>query len=279
MKTEWIIVELIAIFIEASTKIYFLSNRFVSKHQSLLPQVFAWLCLFGWGVFATFTNLPPLLYDGTTYSIAFVYLLLTKHGGIGQKLFSLVLTLALAMGSSLIGAALASFISNVSVKHTLIYQDSARLLAIILIKTIQVILFYLLTKKHYDLRVLQKKPVIVLTFAAIMILLCLLFMFFNLTDFSEQTNHLLIWLSSGLLFALIGIFVMYEMFVQEEIRNIDLSAQLQRLEMESNHFRELDVMLSDLRTWRHEYKNNLVALRALIEDNANEKTLEYLLSR
>jgi sensor histidine kinase regulating citrate/malate metabolism len=101
-------------------------------------------------------------------------------------------------------------------------------------------------------------------------------MLINVSDFDEQTSHLLIGTSIGLLFVLIGIFVMYEMFVREETRNIDLSTRLLRLEMESTFFKELGAMQTDLRTWRHEYKNNLIALRALVTEGSSENILEYL---
>ena len=276
MKTEWVAIEIIAILVDGLTKIYFLNSRFISKYKSAIPQLLTWLSLIIWGIAATFLEFPSWLYDGTTYVIVLAYLFIAKHGSVSQKIFGMILTLALVIGSSLAGAGIASLITNVSVEHTLMYQGSARLLAIIVIKTIQIVIFYSLAKKHYTLRSLQKKPVIVLTCAAAIVFACLSFLLLNLSDFSEETNHIVIWLAVGLLFILIGIFTMYEMFILEETRNIDLSTRLQRLEIESHFFKELDVMLSDLRTWRHEYKNNLVALRALVEDGLQDKTLEYL---
>jgi hypothetical protein len=276
MSSEWIIIEVIAIFIEGLTKVYFLNSRYASKFKSIVPQLIAWLCLFGWGIIATFSGFPILPYEGMICLIILTYLLLTKYGSFGQKLFGLVLTLAISIGSSLAGAGLASLISNVSMTHTQVYQDSSRLLALILIKAIEIILFYGLAKRHYPLRVLQRKPVIVLTCAVIMIFSCFLFMFFSLSNFDEQANYILIWLAAGMLFILIGVFVMHEMFIREETRNINLSTRLQRLEMESHFFKELGVIQTDLRTWQHEYKNNLLALRALVEEGSSEKTLIYL---
>lgn len=276
MSTEWIVIEVMAIFIEGITKVYFLNNRYASKFKSMLPQLVAVFCLFGWGIIGTFFDFPSFLYDGINIVIILAYLLWMKYGTFGQKLFGLILTHAISIGSSLAGAGLASILTNVSMEHTMLYQDSSRLLAIILIKTIEIVLFYGLAKRHYRLQTLQKKPAIVLTCAVIMIFLCFLFMFINLSSFNVQANQTLIWLAAGLLFILIGVFVMYEMFIQEETRNISLSTRLQRLEMESKFFKELDIMQADLRTWRHEYKNNLLALRALIEEGSIAKTLEYL---
>ena len=276
MKAEWITVEVMAICIDGLTKVYFLNNRYTSKSESMTPQLLTWLCLVAWGVIGTFLRFPVWLYDGVIYTIVLLYLLQTKTGHFGPKLFGVVLTFALVFSSSILGAGLASLIANVSVEHTQVNQDSSRMLAITVIKTIQIILFYVLSKRQFNFRTLKKKPIIVLTCAVIVVLFCILFLFINLSKFHEQTNSVLIWFASGLLLILIGIFVMYEVFVREESQNIDLSARLQRLEMESHFFKELDVMLSDLRTGQHEYRNNLIALRAIIEAGSSEKALEYL---
>jgi hypothetical protein len=276
MSIQWIAIEAIAVLVECIAKMYFLHNRYASKHNSSFPQLLAWLCMVGWGLFATFAELPIAIYDVTSVAVLMAYLLLTKRGTIIQKLFGIVLIEALSIGTSMAGAGLASHLTNVDVEHTLLYQDHSRLLAIILIKTIQVILFYALAKRHYHIRMLKKKPLIVLSCAAILVFICLIFMFNNISEFDAQANNVFIWLAAGLLFIMIGIFLMYEMFIREEARNLDLSARLQRLELESHYFRELSAMHADLRTWRHEYDNNLIALRALIEGKSPEKALEYL---
>ena len=276
MTTEWIAIEVIAIFVDGLTKVYFLNSRYTSKVESIAPQLLAWLILVGWGVIGTFLNFPVWLYDGMVIILVLFYLLLTKTGNLWPKIFGVVLTFALTVSSSVLGAGLASLMANVSVEHTQVNQDGSRMLAIIVIKTFQIIMFYMLSKKHFSFHALKKNPIIVLTCVVMVVLLCIMFMFFNLPKFHEQTNSVLVWLAAGLLLILIGVFVMYEIFIREESRNIDLTTQLQRLEMESHFFKELDVMLSDLRTGQHEFRNNLIALRAMIEAGRYENALEYL---
>ena len=271
-----LIIEITAIFIDGITKIYFLNNRFSTKYASIIPQFLSCIILIIWGLIATFLDFSSYIYDGMTLGFILMYLFLSKYGTLFQKLFGAIMTLALSLGSSLVGAGIASVIMATHVKNTLLYQNSSRLLAIILIKVIQIVLFYVLSKKHSRIRELQKKPLIFLSFASVMVFVCLFFVFFNLSDFDEHTNFLLIWLALGLLFILIGIFVLYEMFIREETRNINLHSRLQRLELEAQFFKELGVIQKDLRTWRHEYKNNLIALRALVEEGSQERTLEYL---
>ncbi|MDR1156983.1 MAG: GHKL domain-containing protein [Oscillospiraceae bacterium] len=274
MRVEWIVIETLAVLVECLAKVYFLHNRYVSKSKSMAPQLCVWLCLVVWGLIATFLSLS--FYDYITHGILIVYLCLAKRGKLFQKVFGVVFVFALMLGSSLAGAGLAALLTNVSIESTRQYQDHSRLLAMILIKSIQLILFFVLAKKQLHVHNLKKKPILVLFCTVILTFLCLLSILLNLSNFDARANDMLIWLAVGLLFILIGIFLMYEIFVREETRNVDLSTRLQRLELESNFFKELDAMYTDMRTWRHEYKNNLIALRALVESGKSEKVLEYL---
>ncbi|MDR0382192.1 MAG: GHKL domain-containing protein [Oscillospiraceae bacterium] len=274
MNVEWIVIETIAVLVENLAAIYFLHSRYVSKYKSMTPQLYAWLCSVVWGLSATFLSLP--FYDYIACGILMAYLCLAKQGKVFQKLFDIVLVEALKIGTSLAGASLAAFLSNVTIEDTRKYQDPPRLLAMIFIKSIQLILFYVLAKKQFNLHSTKKKPIFILSGAVILAFLCLSSILLNLSKFDATTNDMLIWLAVGLLFILIGTFLMYEVFVHEETRNIDLSTSLQRLQLESNFFKELDAMYAGIRTWRHEYKNNIIALQALINNGKSKEALEYL---
>ena len=110
----------------------------------------------------------------------------------------------------------------------------------------------------------------------LIVLLSIVIVFVGLNDFDENQNRLMIWLATGLLSILVVVFLLYEMFVREASDNIDLSAKLQRLELESHFINEIDVLYSDIRTWRHEYKNNMIALRALAEHGNIERITDYI---
>jgi sensor histidine kinase YesM len=201
---------------------------------------------------------------------------LAKQGGFLQKLFGVAITLGLSIGVSLSGAGLASLFINASINDTLVYKNDARLLTIITIQTLQIVLFYVLARKHYHIRDMKRKPTVVLSLGVLLVFFCLFFMLDNLSYNDERTNNIFIFLAVGMLFILIGAFLLYEVFVRENENSVALSMQVQRLEMESQYYRELNAVQADLRTWRHEYNNNLTALRALIESNSLERALAYI---
>jgi len=206
--------------------------------------------------------------------LAFLYY--AKQGRLWQKLLNLVLLQALIAAISLIGAGLASVMTNVSISHTLMYQDTSRLLAIVFIKALQVALLYILAKKDSGTHILKKKSTILLAVTVVIIFLCTILLLSSIHDFDYSLNRTLTWLALGFLAILVVIFLLYEMFVREEITNIDLTTRLQRLELESNYFKEIDAIHAEFRTWRHEYNNNMIALRKLIEHNDNDKAIEYI---
>jgi sensor histidine kinase YesM len=276
MGIEWIAIEMMAIIVDGLAPVYFLNSRFSSKHKAAMPNVLACLCLIAWGSAGTFLEFPIPVYDGVGNVILLAYLFMSKHGSAIKKVFGIVITDGIVFSCSLSGAGLASSVMNVSVEHTLLYQDSARLLAIIVIKSLQVIVFYSLAKKRIAFRDIQWRSLVVLIFAAATVFACLQILLTTVSEISPQTNRAVVLLASGLLFVLVSILAMYEVFARQEARNIDLSVHARQVELESGYYRDLDTMLSDFRIWWHEYRNNIIALRALIESGTNEDALEYL---
>ncbi|MDR2572189.1 MAG: GHKL domain-containing protein [Oscillospiraceae bacterium] len=276
MRAEWIIIELLAVFVENTIFVFFLYNRFVSKNDSRLHELLLWLILSACGSITLFTGLPSFIYTTVCFIIPFMYLILVKYGKFVHKLLNVIIMHALIIVTSLLGAGVASMLTDVEISHTLLHQDTSRLLALVLIKALQVVVFYLLGRKHFRTDGLKKKSTVLFSFTIIIIFLCLLLLFTGIHEFDIGINQTLSWVAAGLLFILITIFFLYEVFAQEETSNLDLSTRLQRLELETHHFKEIDVMYSDINKWRHEYKNNLIYLRTLAERNDIKKLIDFI---
>jgi sensor histidine kinase regulating citrate/malate metabolism len=69
---------------------------------------------------------------------------------------------------------------------------------------------------------------------------------------------------------------MYDLFAKLERRNIESSNKFQRTDIEATFQNEIKAMHADLLTWRHEYKNNLIAIRGHIESGDVTGALDYL---
>lgn len=276
MNREWIIVETVSMLVDNLVCIYFLNSRFKSKYRSFWPQLGVWTLLVVCGLIAT--NSAITIYSIIIYSIMFMYLLIFKYGTILQKIFGVLMVCSIEIGTSIIGAGLASSVKSTTIAHTLEYQDTSRLLAMLFIKMMQVVVFYILSKRHENIRDLQKGPVIVLSGVVLVdfIFLFLVRMYVEFTDLQAQQNKLLVWLAIGALLVIVAVFMIYELFIREEMKYVELAMKLQRTKLEANYLKEIDNIYSDMRTWQHDYKNNLNALRILVDNAETRKALEYI---
>ncbi|MCL2628193.1 MAG: GHKL domain-containing protein [Oscillospiraceae bacterium] len=275
MTTQWFVIGIFTIMVENFSYTFFFHRRFNSKYNVTFMPILLWLSASAWGVFVYFLSLNSL-YDVGILVIYSAYIFIFKLGSIIQKLLNFLLAIALTLGSSLVGAGVASLLTDVTISHTLQYQDTSRLLALIFIKSLQVILFYVFSSKRFNIKSIKKTSTLLSSLLVVLILSCLFLIFTGINEFDTELNNTLVWLSTGLLLLLISVFILYEMFMREESSNIELSTKLQRLELESAHYKELDTIHADIRKWRHEYNNNIIALKSLVESGDSKKTLEYI---
>ncbi len=276
MSIEWMAVESVSVLVENLTCLYFLNSRYNSKYKWYWPQLVTWGILVICGLLATVSSLD--IYGVAAYGIMLVYLILFKDGSILQKIFGVLAVCTIEIGLSIVGAGIASVIESTTIEHTLENQDTSRMLAILFIKMMQVVGFYVLSKRQVVNHNLQRRPALVLCAAAIVdfTFLIMIRVHVELSDQQVQQNSLLVWFAIGALLVMVAIFMIYELFIREEIKNVELAMKLQRLELETSFFEEIDHIYSDMRTWQHEYKNNLSALRALVDHNETEKARDFI---
>lgn len=276
MSREWFVVELVSVIVENSAPLYFLNSRYKSKYNMYWPLFGVWGILMICGYTATSSSLE--IYGFVAYGIMLVYLIIFKCGTLLQKFLGVLIVCSIEVGTSIVGAGLASTIKSTSIEHTLEYWDTSRLLAIVFIKMLQVIVFYTLSKKHEEVRKLQKGPVIVLSGVAIadFLFLFMIRIYVESPDLSAHQNSLLVWLALGALCVIVAIFMIYELFIREETKNVELAMKLQRAKLEESFFKEMNNIYSDIRIWQHDYKNNLNALRTLVSNIETEKALNFI---
>ena len=276
MGFDWIIVHIVAILAETFACIYFLHSRYAPKFNSYAPEIVCGVAIISWGAISYFAGLQ--VYDYGFVLLLSFYIFATKLGGFFQKLIGVTLLLAIMLGTSLAGAGIVAAIMGTTIEATLETQDTSRLVSLIFIKTIQVSLLYLLSKKHVPNRKLGKIPttIIGLVTAIIFVFVMVLRASIDTPDVNTVQSGLFVLTSIVLLLITISVFMMNELFVMEEAKNANLAISLQRMELERGFFNEIDTIYKDIRAWRHEYRNNLIALRNLIHLEDKEKILAYI---
>jgi len=276
MNNEWIIIEVLAVLVEKGAVLYFLNSRYQSKYNSSVPNWGAWSLLVICGLIVVHPYVA--IHAVITHLIMLIYLVLFKNGLILHKIFGILIVFVLITSTSIIGAGFASLITSSSIEHTLLYQDTSRLFALIFIKALQVAVFYTLAKRHEKERNLRKRPAIFLfvAVAANFVYLAMLRIYVESPDLQPQQNYMLIWLAVGALLMMIGIFIVYELFIREEARNVELATKLQRINLETGFFKEMDKLYYEIRIWRHDYENNIKVLRALVAKAEIDSALKFM---
>jgi len=275
MDTLNFVIGAINVLVENFIIIYFLHNRFASKNNSHWPQTGVYIFSF---LIAILAYNSHVIYTLTTIVMYFIYLIIYKIGTTFQKLLGIIMFFAIILGTSIIGASIISILFSTTMGQVTIYNDTIRSMTLIFIKTMQVVIFYFLTKRHEKNRRIKASHAYVLgviIIAAFTFLLMIRY-YAESPDLSPSQYPFLVWLSVSALFVVLAVFFIYELFIHEESKNIDLAMKLQRYDLESGFQKEIDRIYSYMRTWQHDYGNNLCALRAFMENGENEKALDYI---
>ncbi|MCL2227252.1 MAG: GHKL domain-containing protein [Oscillospiraceae bacterium] len=276
MALEWIVIEVFAVAVENLAFVYFLSRRFVSKRDTILPGIAVWLALSAFGLTSVFLGFPIGIYEAAVVVFMLSYLCYSKQGGLLPKVLNLVFLLALFAVTTLIGAGIASVLTNSDVAHTILYQDVTRLLAIIIVKTLQVLSCFVFARKRLSIQAFKRKSTILFSLMIVLLFACLVIIFANVHGFDYNLNRAFLWLSVVLLAILLSALLLHEILTREEANGIRLWTELQRFEMESDHYKEINATHQEIRVWRHEYSNNLIALQMLLEKGSKDDALRFL---
>jgi len=276
MRFEWVFIEALAVFIENFIFLYFLYNWFISKRETIRPEILTWVILSIFGLTSVYIGFSGIVYDIGNPLILITYLFIAKRGKFLIKILFVIIIEIVVTATTILSTSIVSVLTDTSTTNILDHQDTSRLLALIFVKAMQVVLFYMLSRRRININILKKKSSILFSLVIVCILSCLLLIFYGTRGYEEIVNHAYLWTATGLLLILVVVFLLYEMLAKEESANLDLSAKLQRLELEANHFKEIDVMYSDLNRRHHEYKNSLILLRTQIENGDYTKAIQYI---
>jgi signal transduction histidine kinase len=278
MSLSWILIEALAVLVENFLKVYYVNSQLQKKHDSLLPVVFMWLVVTTWGMFATFSRTNQVLYDGATFTLILIFIFILYSGSVFKKIIITASLVAIMIISTVLGATVIGFILDRTVTHTLYSQDTSRLISIILIKMIQAIVIMSLGNRRKRSSDTEKAPSLILLANTILCVFCefLLWYFVVTNEIPSDNQALFVGTSACLLIILFGGFILYEVFSRQDKKNIELSNILQRHELEAVFQDELKIIHDDIKTWRHEYRNSLIAIRSHVENQDYSRAITHI---
>jgi len=188
------------------------------------------------------------------------------------------LATAIAFVTTLFGVGFMNLFSRITINDIINNQDNSRLILITSVKMIQIIVFLLLSKRQLFRRDTNRTPVPILIINSILAFVVNLLLWFYLSVMPLETkiNTILVAASVCTMLMLLGGFIMYDIFAKLEQQKSEMAGRIQRTELEATFREEIKNMHADLQKWRHEYKNNLIAIRGYITEHNVNDALDYI---
>ena len=268
MAAEWIIFEIFINIVEVGTVFYLLCKKFSAKFRTFVPTLLFMAASAFYLSLPLFVSigLPPveiiLLVTYLTYTLLF------RSGNIWKKLFWGVLSYALTMIIAIFSTTVFSLLSEVPISDILAQNSDIRFLLMITARIINIIAFYILAlnKKENDLPVINRSLIICFSVPFISVISSIIIYYIMAHNDNIHIPALLIYIImfSYLLINII-IFVLYETINKETEKNYYIMAKYKQYEITEQHNSEIVKMHSNMREWRHDYANHMLAIMMYLE--------------
>ena len=283
MPVEWIFIELFVNIVEVGALYYLLCSKFPAKRKTFVPTlcfVVGNISLLMVSTFVSFGNLPiaEILLPVSTL----LYLLLFRNGSALKKFFWTFIAYAVMALLAFFAMSAIAMNMGVSSAATIAPNSNELLLTMILAKTSQVVIFYVLAKRKKSFEsdnFLSVAPILACLVVPFLSILMIFFINGIIHNDTKTLDELVFAVSVSYLAINIIVFVLYEFISREAKKNYTLTANQQKYEITEQHNDEILKIYSSIREWRHDYANHMMAVIAFLENPGGadiEKAVEYI---
>ena len=283
MPVEWIFIELFVNIVEVGALYYLLCSKFPAKRKTFVPTlcfVVGNISLLMVSTFVSFGNLPIAEILGIASTI--LYLMIFRNGNMFKKIFWALISFAILFAIAFFAITVIAMNMGVSSAVAIAPNSNELLLAMILAKTSQVVIFYLLAKRKKNFEpdnFLSAVPMLACLVVPFLSILLILFINGIIHNDTKTLDELIFAVSVSYLAINIIVFVLYEFISREAKKNYTLTANQQKYEITGRHNDEILKIYSSIREWRHDYANHMMAVIALLENPEGadiEKAVDYI---
>ncbi|MCL2311266.1 MAG: GHKL domain-containing protein [Firmicutes bacterium] len=281
MALEWILIEVFVNIVEVSVLFYLLCAKFSAKYRTFISTLLfilgnvVFLSLY---IFISFRGVP--IAEILVPSVCFIYLLLFRNGSILKKIFWIVVSFAILYSIAIFSATIIAVLSEVDSATDVITQSSSeRLLGLIIAKTLQIAIFYILTKKKRNIEtknIISPKAMIVCFIVPLISFMLLLFIYSFIHRRPDIPEELIFPISVGYLVINIIVFVLYEIINREAEKNYILVAKYKQYELTEQHNVEVIKIYEKMRSWRHDYNNHMQLVVGILETDSGSNISEAI---
>ena len=267
MPVEWIVFEIFINIVEVGTVFYLLCSKFPAKYRTFVPTLLFMV------VSVVYFSLPLFISDGlptaeiVLFILFMVYVLLFRNGSIWKKLFWVALIEALFISIALLTITFLSIITDTASMDIITNSTNIRLITIVIGHIIEFIVFFILSRDRKKTEFLFSPSLMICFIIPLISLLSIIIVYEILLNDKNQaiSESLIYMISLSYILINIVIFVLYEFISREAEKNNILTANQQKYEITEQHNSEIVKMHSNMREWRHDYANHMLAIMMYLE--------------
>ena len=286
MPLEWIIFQIFINTVEVGVLFYLLCNKFAAKgNKTFIPTLLfiAWtVVVLSLRIFIRVFEALPIIEMFIIMS-CFAFLYFFREGKILRKLFWVLTSSALLFAIAFISIATITLIAGVYAVDIMIHQPSTeRLIVMIISKTLQIVIFYLLAKLKGQSEVrnlLSGFPLMICFIIPFISTIFMMFMFILLMNDVYITTELKIPMTISYLVINIIVFALYEIISREAKKNYMLVAKNKQYVLMEQHNKQVIEMYDKMSEWRHDYNGHMQLILGMLKKNDtgdNRAAINYI---
>jgi len=283
MPLEWIFIQLFVNTVEVGTLYYLLCSKFPSKCKTFVPT----LCFIAGNIaalmlskFVSFGNLPvaEILLPVSTL----LYMLFFRSGSGLKKIFWTLISYAIMASLAFFAVTVIAINMRVSSAAAIAPNSNELLLTMILAKTSQVVIFYVLAKRKKSFEsdgFLSAAPMLACLVVPFLSILMIFFINGVIHSNEKALDELVFAVSVGYLMINIIVFVLYEFISRETEKNYLLMAQNRQHELIEQHNTQVVEVYEKMREWKHDFRNHMRTVSEMLErtdSTGNNEAIGYI---
>ena len=280
MNIEWTITEIVSNSLEMIVIFYLLCRKFNSKSKKIISTII--FCLMG-----IISSCIPVFFDFEYYSVEIVgfcicllFLILFRNGTIWRKLFWMAIIYVFLFAIAFIVMSVFSVISGNTIRNIALPESSAaRLQTIVVVRILQLVLFYILSlnKKRFDIKSTSLIICFIIPFVSFLSGVMIYNIFLIDTDhlINEQLSYII---SISYMVINVVVFILYERMNKEAERNYMLIEEQKQYDMIEENNVQMNQIYSNIKTWQHDYRNHMQLILSYIERKDIKEAESYIKS-
>ena len=269
MPIEWVLTEIFINTVEVSALFYLFCNKFTAKYRNFLPTLlFAAgnIFLISLPAFISLEYLTAV--EVLMPVICFIYLMIFRTGNNLKKVFWTFISFAIIFSVSIFTVTVIAIIGGKETADIITQVSSERLLSLIIAKSLQVVIFYILAKRERRFESAHVSHAMPLTICFIVPLISfaiLLYIFILTNSHYSIPENLISAVSVSFLAINITVFILYELISIESEKTYMLVARNKQYELTEQHNSQVIEIYDKMREWRHDYNNHMQLILGMLE--------------